>query len=148
MNRSNLSTQMTLWVNRFLAALIVALVFLMPAILSWYRQFRYLTDGEATGILIAFYCCFLVIEAALWNVDRLLSCILAGEVFVWHNVRRIQRIQWCCSGVSMICIPATFAYIPLIFVVLIMAFLSLTVRVVASVMEAAVRIREENDLTI
>ena len=148
MNSSNFSTKITLWVNRVLSALLVVLVFLMPAILSWYRQFRYLTDGESTAIIIAYYCCFLVIETALWNVDRLLNNILNGQVFVWINVRRIRRIRWCCSGVSMICIPATFAYIPLVFVVLIMAFLALTVSVVSSVMEAAVRIREENDLTI
>lgn len=148
MNSNQLSTKITLWVNRLLAALLVVLVFMMPAILSWYRQFRYLTDGETHAILIAYYCCFLVVEAALWNVDRLLTNILADKVFVWSNVRRIRRIHWCCSGVSMICIPATFAYIPLVFVVLIMAFLALTVSVVARVMEAAVRIREENDLTI
>ena len=148
MNSSNVSAKITLWVNRLLAVVLVVRVFMMPAILSWYRQFRYLTDGESIAIIIAYYCCFLVIETALWNVDRLLANILSGQVFVWSNVKRIRRVQWCCSGVSMICIPAAFAYIPLIFVVLIMAFLALTVSVVASVMEAAVRIREENDLTI
>ena len=73
---------------------------------------------------------------------------VAEQVFIRDNVRRIRRIQWCCCAVSLICVPASLAYLPLIFLVIIMAFLSLTVSVVASVMDAAVAIREENDLTI
>jgi hypothetical protein len=37
---------------------------------------------------------------------------------------------------------------PLIFMLIVMAFLCLVVSVVASVMDAAVTIREENDLTV
>ena len=97
---------------------------------------------------MAFYCCAVFVFAALWNMDRLLTAILAEKVFIRKNVTRIRRIQWCCGLVSLICIPATFAYLPLIFMVVIMAFLCLTVCVVTRVMDAAVAIREENDLTI
>lgn len=148
MKTHNGITKITLWVNRFIALLVGVLIFTLPAIMDWYIQFKTMTPTEQTAVTIAFYCCVLVIGFALWNVDRLLTAILAEQVFIRDNVRRIRRIQWCCGGVSMICVPASFAYLPLIFLVIIMAFLSLTVSVVASVMDAAVAIREENDLTI
>jgi hypothetical protein len=73
---------------------------------------------------------------------------LAGDVFIPNNVRRISRLRWCCLLVSLICLPATFFYLPLLFMVVIMGFLGLVVSVVANVMAAAVEIREENDMTI
>ena len=109
---------------------------------------RELTPVERTAIIIAFYCCTVFIGAALWNIDRLLSEILKGQVFIRRNVRRIRAIGWCCGAVSLICLPASFAYMPLIFMLIVMAFLCLVVSVVAGVMDAAVTIREENDLTV
>ena len=74
--------------------------------------------------------------------------ILTGEVFVLPNVHSIRRIRWYCAAVCLICFPAAFFYPPLVFMVVIMAFLSLIVSVLGSVLKAAVTIREENDLTI
>ena len=82
------------------------------------------------------------------EIDGLLRNILKEQVFLRENVRRIRIVQWCCGIVGLICIPAACCYYPLIFLVVIMGFLSLVVSVVTSVMEAAVAIREENDLTI
>lgn len=148
MHLQNRITRITLWVNRIIALAIAVLIFTLPAIIEWYCNFRVLQQTERTAITIAFYCCVLVVSAALWNIDRLLQAILDGQVFIRKNVTRIRRIQWCCGLVSLICIPAAVAYMPLIFMVVIMAFLCLSVSVVACVMDAAVAIREENDLTI
>lgn len=138
----------TLWVNRVIGLIVAAMVFLLPTVIDWYCTFRVLTPVEQTAIIIAFYCCTVFIGVALWNIDRLLAQILKGEVFIRRNVRRIRAIGWCCGAVSLICVPASFAYMPLIFMLIVMAFLCLVVSVVASVMDAAVTIREENDLTV
>ena len=74
--------------------------------------------------------------------------ILSRQVFVEENAALLRRIRVCCAGISLICLPASFFYPPLFFLVLIMAFLSLMVSVVKSVMAAAVELREENDLTV
>lgn len=148
MKKHKTGIQITLWVNRILAILVTALIFCMPAILAWYSRYRILTDLEQQTLIYAYACCAVVILAALWNVDRLLRAILAGEMFTWKNVERIRRVQLCCGGVCLICIPATVAYLPLIFLVVIMAFLCLAVGVLAQVIRSAVEIREENDLTI
>lgn len=148
MKKQNRSAKVTLWINRLIALAVTALVFLLPAVIDWYCTFRVLTPVEQTAIIIAFYCCTVFICAALWNIDRLLTAILQEQVFIRENVRRIRAIGWCCGAVSLICVPASFAYMPLIFMMIVMAFLCLVVSVVASVMDAAVTIREENDLTV
>lgn len=148
MNKQHSIANITLWANRVVMAGMVVLLFTLKYILNWYEVFRQLLPVERTAIVIAFYCCSVFIFWALWNMEGLLKAILADQVFIKENVKRIRRIQWCCTLVSLICIPACFAYMPLLLVTVIMAFLSLTVNVLACVMDSAVAIREENDLTI
>ncbi len=143
-----LTTRFTQWANRVVAVLLAGLVFFLPAVLNWYRGFRSLTDTEWWAIAIAFYVCVLVIFPALWNMDRLLKNVLQGQVFTTENVTRLRTVRWCCGGVSLICLPAACIYLPLFFLVIIMAFLFLALSVMVQVMKAAVLIREENDLTI
>ncbi len=144
----NGSARLTLWVNRCIAGLLAVLIFALPPLLDWFTGLRPLGSRAVWAILIGFYCCVPLVGCALWNLDRLLCNILAGSVFVGANVRCICRVRWCCLGVSLICLPAAIFYPPLVFMVVIMAFLTLVVSVLASVMAAAVEIREENDLTI
>lgn len=147
--KPNMNTaRITLWANRVVAMILFILLFTLPAILQWYSSVRSLTGPERTALTAAFYACAVVIAAALWQMDALLRNILKEQVFLRENVRRIRTVQWCCGIVGLICIPAACCYYPLIFLVVIMGFLSLVVSVVTSVMEAAVTIREENDLTI
>ena len=148
MEKQNRITTAALWVNRFVALLVAVLAFALPALIRWYCSLRVLSQAEQTAVMAAFYCCMIPIGAALWNLDRLLSSILQEQVFIRRNVRRIRSIQWCCAAVSAICVGASVAYLPLIFLVVIMAFLSLVVCVLTRVMDTAVSIREENDLTI
>ena len=148
MNAYKNLTTFTLWVNRLVMLIMAVLLFAMPAILRWYTGVRYLSPQQQQIVMIAFYCCAGVIGWALWNMDCLLRNILADQIFIRKNVRAIRNVQRCCGIVSLICIGGAVGYIPLIFLVIIMAFLCLVVSVVARVMDAAVTLREENDLTI
>lgn len=141
-------TCIALWGNRLIAAVLAALIFLMPVILDWYSTVRSLTQLERVAIQAAFYCCSAVTVVALWNLDGLLRSILAQQVFIRRNVSRIRAVQWCCAAISVICLPAALIYYPLLFMVIIMGFLALVVCVLCRVMDAAVAIREENDLTV
>ncbi len=142
------SAVITLWVNRCIALVLLILLPTLPKLLELYCRVRTLSTEERVAIVIAFYCCAAVTALALWNMDALLRNILRGEVFVTGNVSRIRVLQYCCGCVSLICLPAAMFYYPLVFIVVIMAFLCLAVSVVSQVMRAAVEIREENDLTI
>ena len=141
-------TRITLWVNRCIFVLLVALLPALPFLLNWYGTVRQLSSLEYWAIMIAFYICAVITAMALWKLEQLLRNILAGQVFVRKNVRHIRTVQWCCGLVSLVCLPAACCYLPLVFMVIIMAFLCLVVSVVAQIMAAAVEIREENDLTI
>jgi hypothetical protein len=148
MKHNNLPVHITLWVNRIIAVVLTVLPFLLPAILDWYAGFRYLTIIERRTVAVSFICCAVVILWALWNMDSMLRSILSGDVFTRKNVRSLRHVQWCCAIVAVLCVVATFAYLPLVFLSVIMGFLFLTICVVSNVMDAAVAIREENDLTI
>ena len=142
------SVKITLWVNRMGGCLLLALIPAMPRLLDWYQDLRPLGLHGAAAIMIGFYCCVPVVLVALWNMDRILRSILQNQIFVRPVVRCIRRVRWCCLGVCLICLPAAVFYPPLVFMVVIMVFLALTVSVVAAVMDVAVTLREENDLTI
>ena len=148
MSRNTAITHITLWVNRFVALLVAALIPGLPFVLKWYAAWRSLTPAEHTAIMVAFYICAVVTAIALWNMDALLRSILKNEIFTRKIVKKIRVIRWCCAAINLICLPAAFVYLPLFFMVIIMAFLALVITVLVRIMAAAVEIREENDLTI
>ena len=141
-------TRLTLWITRLVALVIAVFLFVLPPLLNWYCTLRNISIVPKTMITIAFYVSVIPISLALWQFDTILRNLLKDKVFLKENVRRIRIIQWCCFAVSLICLPAALFYYPLIFLVVIMGFLSLVVAVVCRVMDEAVAIREENDLTI
>ena len=148
MKTAHSAARVTLWVNRAVTLVLGVLTFTMPALLDWFQTFRPLGAYGEPAILIGFYGCVPLAGIALWKLELLMRNILRDAVFVHENVSGIRTIRWCCLGVSLICLPPAFFYPPLIFMVVIMGFLSLVVNVVCQVMKAAVAIREENDLTV
>lgn len=142
------SAKPTLIANRVIGVILMLLVVSMPALLRWYALQRPLDHAAATAIAVGFYICCFPVSAALWNLDRILRNILDARVFIRENVEMIRRIRWYCMATGLICLPASLFYPPLIFVVVIMCFLSLVVSVLGSIMHTAVEIWEENALTI
>lgn len=143
-------TNITLWANRVTAVIVVILIFTLPALLQWYGNLLgyHPPQRDMTGIAISFDLCAVAMLIALWNMEKLLENIRAQKIFVQENVRRIRGIGWCCAAVSLICLVATVFVLPMLIFAAIMAFLCLAVSVVGCVLDAAVAIREENDLTI
>lgn len=148
MDKNMKSARITLWAIRSVDGILVALLFTMPTLLRLYAAFRLLTVEAFYAVLVAFYCCAVVAGLALLRMDRLIRNILHGQVFIRENVRLIRQVRWCCAGVSLLCLPAAVRYMPLFFVVVIMGILCLVVSVVADLMDAAVTLQEENDLTV
>ena len=147
--RKNASyTRVTLWVNRIIIALVILLLPTLPFLLRWYCDLRSLPKDTFYVLLVGFYCCAVFILSALASLEHLLRNVLGAQIFVVTNIRYLHRIKHCCGIISLICFPISFIYLPLWLIVIIMAFLYLVVRVLVQVMDAAVAIREENDLTI
>ena len=145
---SELSAKCTKWCCRFLALVVIVMIFAFPGVLRWLKEVRSMSDTADTAVTAGFYLCVPVALFALWNMDRLVGNVLKKQVFVVENVSFIRRIRWCCAGVSGLCIVPAWYYPPLWLMVVIMAFLALVVSLVKNVMAAAVELREENDLTV
>ena len=143
------SAKATLFVNRFLFFVMAGLLLFLPSLLDWYMTLRPgMGAVPRLALMLGFYCSAPAVFFALWELDRMLRAILGRQVFVWRNVKSISRVRWCCLAVSLICLPAACFYTPIIFMSIIMFFLTLILSVLANVMAAAVEIREENDLTV
>ena len=143
-------TGITLWVNRLVAVIVGVLIFAMPALLEWYGDLLgyHPPRLDVIGVAISFDLCAVPMLIALWNMEKLLQNILVQKVFLKENVRRIRGIGWCCAAVALICLVATWHAYPILIFAAIMGFLCLVVNVVGCIWDAAVAIREENDLTI
>lgn len=145
---TKISTKITLWVNRAILMLLAVLIFTFPKLLDWYQSFRPLGLHGAAAVFGGFYLCLVPVGVALWRIERLLQNILAEQIFVSGNVRLIRTIRNCCFVVAAVCGAAGCLYQPLLFLSIIMGFLTLIVSVVVNVIAAAVELREENDLTV
>ena len=143
-------TTITLWANRIVAAVVAVLIFTLPMLLKWYAGLLNVLPNlrDMWALVIAFWCCAVVILFALWNMEKLMQNILRQNIFICENVRRVRRVQHSCGIVALICLVATGFVLPALLFTAIMGFMCLVVSVVASVLDAAVELREENDLTI
>ena len=142
--------KMTLWMNRVVAGIVAALMIFLPPLHRWYAGLLgyFLPREDLWGLWIAYVCCAVFILFALWNMEKLLKNILVQNIFNRDNVRRVRRVQWCCGIVAVLCVAASFFALPALLIGAIMGFLCLVVSVVTCVLESAVALREENDLTI
>lgn len=142
--------KLTLWINRIVMAVVVLLMITLPFAHRWYAGLMNypVPDGDVWGLWAAYVACAGIILVALWNMEKLLKNMLCHQVFVWENVRRVRRVQWCCGLVALLCVMAAFFALPALLIAMIMGFLCLVVSVVACVLDGAVALREENDLTI
>ncbi|MDE6385331.1 MAG: DUF2975 domain-containing protein [Eubacterium sp.] len=107
-------------------------------------------------IIYPFYVIVPAGYVALICIDKLLSNIKTEIVFDCRNVKLLRTISWSCFFAAIVCLLA-FVIIciakewPSVFLVILAAgagFMGLVVRVVKNVFESAIKIKEENELTI
>ena len=140
----------------FLAcALLTAALFVGPwAVKMWFRLFRGLPENSEVLIRMlklfkaCFYPCALLGFVTLYSLMRLLLNIKKDAIFVTPNVKYLRCICWCCFAVSLITLISGILYIPYLFVSVAAGFVGLMLLVVKNVMENAVQLKEENELTI
>lgn len=100
------------------------------------------------AVIPAFYCCLPFAAAALFMLIRLLLNILKDDIFILKNVKYLRYISWCCYAVALITAAFGIKYPLLIIITCSMLIIGTLLRVVKNIMQSAVEIREENDLTI
>lgn len=153
-NRKN-SVILSLGVCLVAAVFLTAGLFAGPwAVKMWFVVFRGWAEHSAAMtrmvrlFKICFYPCAALGYVTLYSLIRLLFNIGNDTIFVKQNVRYLRRISWCCVAVSVVTLIAGFFYLPYLFVFVAAGFVGLLLRVVKNVMENAVELKEENELTI
>ena len=138
-----------------ITAILTAGLFVGPwAVKIWFHIYRgWSENGEAmtrmlTLFKVCFYPCACLGFVTIYSLIRLLLNIKQDAIFITPNVRYLRRISWCCIVVSLITLAAGVMYLPYLFICIAAGFVGLMLRVVKNVMESAVQIKEENELTI
>lgn len=155
-----------MWNRKRSVALSLAVCFLVCIILTvflfagpwvvkmWFILYRgWSENSEAmTRMLTLFKACFYPCAAlgfaTLYALIRLLMNIKKDAIFITPNVKYLRCISWCCFAVCLITLISGVLYIPYLFVSVAAGFVGLMLRVVKNVMENAVQLKEENELTI
>ena len=155
MLKSKTSAYISLGVCIASAVLLVAWLFKFPAFIRWfYFRYHLLAQDEAmlnraVSLLIpAFYICAPFAAAALWMLIRLLLNVLHTKIFIRANVLYLRYVSWCCYAVLAVTFGFGLRYAPLMIVAFAMGVVGTLLRVVKNILQAAVELREENDLTI
>ncbi len=137
------------------AVVLTAGLFLGPwAVEMWFGVYRgWAVGGHAMHKMLTVFCaCYypscVFAYITLYSLLRLLLNIRKEAIFVAANVRYLRRISWCCFAVAVVTLAGGVFYIPFSFVAVAAAFVGLMLRVVKNVMQSAVELKSENELTI
>lgn len=85
---------------------------------------------------------------ALWQLRKILLNFRNDRVFEADTVRHMRIASWCCVGAAVVCLAGGFIFPTLFVLALAAAFMGLIVRIVKNSFEAAIRMKDELDLTI
>ena len=138
----------------FVLVLTAGLFFGPLAVRTWLCSYRgFEPGGEALSYMIrlfsiCFYPSAVFAYITLYSLLRLLFNIKKQEIFIFQNVSYLRRISWCCFAVALITLVGGIFYLPFLFVAIAAAFVGLMLRIVKNVMQNAVEIKAENELTI
>ena len=136
-------------------AILTASLFAAPWFINfWFTVYRgWQENGAAikdmsTLFISCFYPCAVFAYITLYSLLKLLFNIKKDEIFIIANVKYLRYISWCCFAVAIITLVGGVLYVPFLLVAVAAAFVGLMLRIVKNVMQNAVAISEENELTI
>ena len=127
---------------------VIALSIFAVGLADWYVDWRSINPILKTVIPVAFWICAIPAAAALLGLMVLLRNLYRDKIFETVNSKIMLGICWCCVAVAAVTAISTYWYLPFIFVSVTMIFLCLIVSIVRGCFNAAITLREENDLTI
>ncbi len=149
------SVMLSIVVCFIFVGILTAALFLGPwFVKTWFTVYRgWAENGDAmrymaTLFAACFYPCAVFAYITLYSLIKLLFNIKKDEIFINANVKYLRRISWCCFVVALITLVGGVFYVPFLFVAVAAAFVGLMLRIVKNVMQNAVAISEENELTI
>ncbi len=146
MNRK-ISAYLSLIICILSALLLIALLITFPSFFRWFTE-KSLNDQYVKHVSIAFYTASPFAAVSLFLLIKLLLNVIHDKVFIRSNVLYLKIISYCCYAVMIISAIFIFYYKSMCYVAFTMGVVGTLLRVVKNVMQSAVELREENDLTI
>lgn len=148
MKKQNRSAWLSLTLVYIFGALLIVLAFTAPLLVRTYIELTARPETMFLPVTTAFYAIFPLAAATLVALARLLRRILRGEVFVCANVASLRLISYLLYAATLVLFVAGFFYGPLFILTAAAAFIATVVRVVKNCFDAAVLLKDENELTI
>ncbi len=112
------------------------------------EAFLSLAPTSRTHLFIAAYAEIALMITGLSMLFALLVLVQRKKVFTAAAVELIRYISWCLVLMGVIMLTLSFCSSVALFVGAAVFFVGLTIRVVKNVIEEAVYLKEENDLTV
>ena len=148
MKKQNRSAWLSLTLVYIFGALLIVLAFTAPLLVRTYIELTVRPETMFLPVTTAFYAIFPLAAATLVTLARLLRRILRGEVFVCANVASLRLISYLLYAAALVFLVAGFFYGPFFILTAAAAFIATVVRVVKNCFDAAVLLKDENELTI
>lgn len=151
----NLSVYISIVLTALMLAAVVALAFYLPAFIDRILNLPGnggaipdLTPFQRTFVYVAFYAELAFMLLGLGLLFALLILVQRKRVFTDPAVELIRYISWCLIFMGAVMTSLTFFRTNALIVGIALFFVGLTIRVVKNVIESAVFIKKENDLTV
>lgn len=107
-----------------------------------------INDSGRTLVLVVAYLVLAVAAVADLFLFLLLRRVRAGEVFTGRSVALIRGVSWCCILFGLLFAVLGYYFQLALAVGFAALFLGVCLRVVKNVVEQAVELKQENDLTV
>lgn len=155
MVKNKTSVKFSIGICLALSAILLVLVifggYIFELYMTAYRGFS--ATGKALLMLkktfgFCFYPSAVFASVILYSLLKLLFNIKNEEIFIAQNTNYLRTVSWCCIIIAVITFIGGFFYMPFMFVSAAGGFTGMLLRVLKNVMQSAVELREENDLTI
>ncbi len=147
MIRKNRSLKLSIAFTTFFTILLSFLTFSAPwsvNIICKVFHHEHLTD-------FLLFMTYLAIPAgwgALIMLYKILFNVKNKKVFIDENVKVLTILSWLCFYVGIISMVGAFLFVAFVLVSLSALFIGLIVRVVRNIIEEAILLKEDSDLTI
>lgn len=121
---------------------------LLPLLLQWYIANRGTPQENYVPMLVLGWLCVPPAFVALLCMHKLLKNMQKEQVFVKGNVRLFRVLSWCCFAAALPLLAFGFFTLLSVFFSAILAFIALLLRVAKNMLDTAVEMKVENDLTV
>lgn len=137
------------------ALLLAVWIFTFPSFFNWfYVEYHNLNSADEgvkaviKTVIISFYSSAPFAGISLYMLIRLLVNIINDSIFVMKNVLYMRGVSYCCFAVALVNLIFGIGYFPLLIIFFATAVVGILLRVLKNVMQSAVEIKQENELTI